>query len=101
MNLNERIKFLSSKARFNLTTEEKEKFKTDFLEFKKMIKILDNFDLEKIEPMRELFELDRCILREDVFNDIYQSKDYYKFLLKNASKTRDNYIFLEKEKDDV
>gem|GEM_PF-2062186 len=72
MTIDERIKFLMSKAKFELSEEELSKFKKDLNIFIEDAKILDNFNLENIEPIRQPFDKSENLLRED---DVVNNND--------------------------
>lgn len=90
--MEDRLEFLLKKAKFKLTEEEKEKYINDWKEFQELLKSLDNFDLSDIEPLRQPFENEENLLRDDskVFNRA-------EGILENASSIKDGYIFLKKE----
>ncbi len=94
--MNDRIKFLLEKAKLKLTDEEYSKFLVDYENFKNDLKILDNFDLLWVDELRQPFETNKNFLRKDI-----PEKVDNKIILENASKTKDNYVFLEEVKEDV
>lgn len=95
-NIYERIDFLTDKAKFTLSKEEKEKFINDLQIYKNSVKILDEFDLEGVQPIRHPFEgVYNIELREDIPETEEESKEYYDIIMKNSSETKDGYIFLK------
>ncbi len=92
-NKKEWIDFLLEKSKFRLTEEEKSRFEQDLDTFIEQLKFLEEFNLEGVEPQVTPFEKNETILRPDVEVD----KNNKEIILHNASKTKDGYIFLEKE----
>ncbi len=87
------IDFLLKKSKFKLTEEEISKFEQDLDVFIEQLKSLDNIDLTNVRSTTTPFNKNENILRED--DDIVVNKP--EIVLENASKTKDGYIFLEKE----
>ena len=95
MELEERIKFLMEKAKFKLSDEELIKFTKDLKNFNQALKVLDSFDLDNIEETRQPFDKVENYLRDDNIVD----NNNWNFI-KNASNSKDGYIFLENIKEE-
>lgn len=94
------IDFLLNKAMINLNFEEKEKIKKDLKKFDEELNTLNNFNLNNILPLRELFERKSGELREDKINNNNNNKDKdNEFILKNASQTKNNFILLKLDEE--
>lgn len=91
-NRNEWIDFLIKKAKFNLTTEEKNKFDNDLKIFEEQLKDLDKIDLENVKPISAPFIKYENNLRDD--SDVMNLSDE---IVSNSSNSKDGYIFLKKE----
>ncbi len=88
--MKDKLEFLLDKAKLNLTKEEKEKYINDWKKFQEDLKLLDNFDLSNVEPLRQPFENEENSLRDDsIVNNIHEG------ILENASENKDDYILLK------
>lgn len=92
-NKREWIEFLLKKSKFQLTEEEMVQFEKDLDVFLQQLQDLDRFDLEGVEPQTMPFDKKESILRPDEV--VVENRPEQ--ILKNASKVKDGYIFLEKE----
>ncbi len=92
--MKDRLEFLLKKAKLSLTEDETNKFIEDWKIFQEQLKVLDNFDLSNIEPMRQPFENEENLLRDD--SEVFNREEG---ILENASETKDGYIFLKKKED--
>ena len=93
MTIEERIEFLMSKAKFELSKEDLSKFTKDLNIFVENVKVLDTFDLENVKPIRQPFEKSENLLRDDeVVNN-----NHWNFI-ENAPSSKDGYILLSNSK---
>ncbi len=93
MKLRNRINFLMEKAHLKLSPEEIKQFEKDLVQFKDDLKILDEYSVENIEPLRQPFEKSASILRDDNLVENNSSK-----IMENSSNSINGYVLLtEKE----
>lgn len=93
--MKDRLKFLLEKAKLELTENEIERYINDWKIFQEDLKLLDNFDLSNIEPLRQPFENEENALRDDS-----KVKNISEGILENASDKKDGYIFLKSKSED-
>ena len=97
METKKRICFLLEKSHLKLTPKEMIEFEKDFLIFKEDLKILDKYNTDNIEPLRQPFEKNENILRDD---EIIENNSTC--MVNNSSNSKDGYILLtDKRKDNV
>lgn len=95
METKNRINLLLEKSHLKFSSEEIIKFEKDFLLFKEDLKILDRYDIKNTKPLRQPFEKNSEILRED---NIFENNSSN--IVDNASDSKDGYIFLSNKKED-
>lgn len=94
MKTRNRINFLLEKSHLKLTSEEFKSFEKDLVSFQNDLKILDNYDVKNVEPLRQPFEKNESILRDD---NIVENNSYR--IIENASNSKDGYILLTDKKE--
>lgn len=92
--MKDRLIYLLNKANLKMSEEEIERYLKDWQEFQEDLKLFDNFDLKGIEPLRQPFENEENLLRDD---SIVENNS--EAILENASDSKDGYIFLAKKEE--
>ena len=95
MEIKKRISFLLEKSHFKLTPKEMMKFEKDFLVFKKDLEILDRYNTDNVEPLRQPFEKNENVLRDD---NIIENNSTC--IVNNSSNSKDGYILLTDKRNE-
>lgn len=83
---------LAADLKFDLSDEEIEELKKDFIAVEKQVELFDTIDTDGVEPMVYPFETPTVFLREDEAADTLDQKD----ALKNAPDVRMGHIHVPK-----
>lgn len=83
---------LASDLKFDLSDEEIESLKKDFIEVEKQVELFDKIDTDGVEPMAYPFETPTVFMREDVISDVLDQED----ALKNSADVRMGHIHVPK-----
>ncbi len=89
---NEYFRKLANDLKFDLSDEEIEELKKDFVEVEKQVELFETIDTEGVEPMVYPFEAATTFLREDVVADVLDQKD----ALENAPDVRMGHVHVPK-----
>lgn len=89
---NEYFRKLANDLKFDLSDEEIEELKKDFVEVEKQVELFETIDTEGVEPMVYPFEAPTTFLREDVVADVLDQKD----ALENAPDVRMGHVHVPK-----
>lgn len=88
----EYFKKLANDLKFDLSEEEIEELKKDFVEVEKQVQLFDSIDTEGIDPMVYPFETPTVFIREDEVKEVLSQED----ALKNAKDVRMGHIHVPK-----
>lgn len=91
MNIKETIKKTAELSRLSFDESEAEKFEKQFTDILGYVSVIDNLDLDNLEPLSQLCETDKCY-REDKADPPISLVD----ALKNAPKKNDNFFKVPK-----
>lgn len=83
---------LASDLKFDLSDEEIEALKKDFVAVEKQVELFDAVDTEGVEPMIWPFEAPTVFLREDVEADVLDQKD----ALANSAEVKMGHVHVPK-----
>lgn len=89
---NEYFKKLANDLKFDLSDEEIEELKKDFIEVEKQVELFDSIDTEGVKEMVYPFETPTYFIREDEVNEVLSQND----ALKNAKDVRMGHIHVPK-----
>ncbi|WP_323090896.1 Asp-tRNA(Asn)/Glu-tRNA(Gln) amidotransferase subunit GatC [Allobaculum sp. JKK-2023] len=89
---NEYFRKLANDLKFDLSNEEIEELKKDFVEVEKQVELFETIDTEGVEPMVYPFEAPTAFLREDVVADVLDQKE----ALENAPDVRMGHVHVPK-----
>lgn len=88
----EYFKKLANDLKFDLSEEEIEELKKDFIAVEKQVELFDSIDTEGVEPMVFPFESPTVFLREDVVDEVLDQKD----ALQNVKDVRMGHVHVPK-----
>lgn len=88
----EYFKKLASDLKFDLSEEEIEALKRDFIEVEKQVELFEAVNTDGVEPMVYPFETPTVFLREDEISETLEQKD----ALANAADVRMGHIHVPK-----
>lgn len=88
----EYFKKLASDLKFDLSEEEIEELKKDFIAVEKQVELFDSIDTEGVEPMVFPFETPTVFLREDVVDEVLDQKE----ALQNVKDVRMGHVHVPK-----
>lgn len=83
---------LANDLKFDLSDQEIEELKKDFIEVEKQVELFDTINTDGIEPMVYPFETPTFFLREDEVDEVLDQSD----ALKNAPDARMGHIHVPK-----
>ena len=83
---------LANDLKFDLSDEEIEELKKDFVAVEKQVSLFEKVDTEGVEPMVYPFETPTTFLREDVVSDVLSQED----ALKNVKDARMGHVHAPK-----
>lgn len=89
---NEYFKKLANDLKFNLSDEEIEALKKDFIALEQQVELFDSIDTAGVEAMVYPFETPTVYVREDVVEEVLDQKD----ALKNAKDVRMGHVHVPK-----
>lgn len=89
---NEYFHKLANDLKFDLSDEEIEELKKDFVEVEKQVSLFEKIDTEGVEPMVYPFEAPTTFLREDEVADVISQED----ALKNVKDARMGHVHVPK-----
>lgn len=88
----EYFKKLANDLKFDLSEEEIEELKKDFVEVEKQVQLFDSIDTDGIDPMVYPFETPTTFIREDEVEEVLSQEE----ALKNAKDVRMGHIHVPK-----
>ena len=83
---------LANDLKFDLSDEEIEELKKDFVAVEEQVSIIEKVDTEGVEPMVYPFESPTTLLREDVVSDVLTQEE----ALKNVKDARMGHVHVPK-----
>lgn len=83
---------LANDLKFDLSDEEIEELKKDFVAVEKQVSLFEKVDTQGVEPMVYPFETPTVFLREDVVSDVLTQEE----ALKNVKDARMGYVHVPK-----
>lgn len=83
---------LANQLNFDLSDEEIELLKKDFIEVEKEVELFDKIDTEGVEPMVYPFETPTTFLREDVVDEVLSQEE----ALANVKDVRMGHVHVPK-----
>ena len=83
---------LANDLKFDLSDEEIEELKKDFVAVEKQVSLFEKVDTEGVEPMVYPFETPTVFLREDVVSDVLTQEE----ALKNVKDARMGHVHVPK-----
>lgn len=83
---------LANDLKFDLSDEEIEELKKDFVAVEKQVSLFEKVDTEGVEPMVYPFETPTVFLREDVVSDVLTQEE----ALKNVKGARMGHVHVPK-----
>ena len=84
---------LANDLKFDLSDEEIEELKKDFVAVEKQVSLFEKVDTQGVEPMVYPFETPTVFLREDVVSDVLTQEE----ALKNVKDARMGHVHVPKE----
>jgi len=91
MNIKETIKKTAELSKLRFDESESEKFEKQFTDILGYVSLIDNLNLDNLEPLSQLCETDKCY-REDKAEQAISLTD----ALKNAPKKNENFFKVPK-----
>ena len=83
---------LANDLKFDLSDEEIEELKKDFIAVEKQVSLFEKVDTQGVEPMVYPFETPTVFLREDVVSDVLTQEE----ALKNVKDVRMGHVHVPK-----
>lgn len=83
---------LANDLRFDLSDQEIESLKKDFIEVEKQVTLFESIDTDNIEPMVYPFETPTTYLREDVVDEVLSQEE----ALANVKEVRMGHVHVPK-----
>lgn len=83
---------LANDLRFDLSDEEIEDLKKDFVEVEKQVQLFETIDTSDVEPMVYPFETPTTYLREDIVDEVLSQED----AMKNVKDVRMGHVHVPK-----
>lgn len=83
---------LANDLRFDLSNEEIEDLKKDFVEVEKQVQLFETIDTSDVEPMVYPFETPTTYLREDIVDEVLSQED----AMKNVKDVRMGHVHVPK-----
>lgn len=83
---------LANDLKFDLSDEEIEELKKDFVAVEEQVSLFEKVDTDAVEPMVYPFEAPTTFLREDVVSDVLSQED----ALKNVKDARMGHVHVPK-----
>ena len=83
---------LANDLKFDLSDEENEELKKDFVAVEKQVSLFEKVDTQGVEPMVYPFETPTVFLREDVVSDVLTQEE----ALKNVKDARMGHVHVPK-----